>query len=124
LLRIMAKAIDLIAVAIAVAAVPTVGIFAGAVYLLIGDGLFDARSLGKKIMRLRVISNASGAQGNFRESIIRNIPFAAAVLLFAIPFVGWIFSLLILIFEFLLMLGNPEGMRIGDELADTKVVEG
>jgi hypothetical protein len=45
------------------------------------------------------------------------------VLLFGIPFVGWVFSLLILIFEFLLMLGNPDGMRIGDDLAATKVVE-
>jgi uncharacterized RDD family membrane protein YckC len=120
----MAKAIDLIAVAIAVVAVPTVGIFAGAVYLLIGDGLFDGCSAGKKVMKLRVISIATGVQGNFRESIIRNIPFAAVVLLFGIPFVGWVFSLLILIFEFLLMLGNPDGMRIGDDLAATKVVEG
>jgi uncharacterized RDD family membrane protein YckC len=124
LLRAMARAIDLIAVAVAIVAIPTVGIFAGVTYLLIGDGLLEGCSLGKKIMKLRVISAATQAQGNFRESIIRNIPFAAAVLLFTIPFVGWIFSVLILIFEFLLILGNPEGRRLGDDLAGTKVVEG
>jgi hypothetical protein len=123
-LRAMAKALDLIAVAAVVAAVPTAGIFAGAAYLLIGDGLLDGRSLGKKIMRLRVISVSSGAQGSFRDSMIRNTPFALMLLLYLIPFVGWIFSVLVLTFEFLLMLGNSEGMRLGDDLAGTQVVDG
>ena len=124
LLRSMAKAIDLIAVAAAVAVVPTAGVFAGAAYLLIGDGLFDGRSLGKFIMRLRVVSAEAGSQGSFRDSMIRNAPFAAMLMLYLIPFVGWIFSLLILVFEFLLILGNADGMRLGDDLAGTRVVEG
>jgi uncharacterized RDD family membrane protein YckC len=125
LLRVMAKAIDLIAVAAAEAVIPTAGIFAAVAYLLISDGLLDGRSAGKKIMGVRVISVTSGGNGSFRDSIIRNSPFVAAVLLFyLIPFVGWIFSALILIFEFLLMIGNPEGMRVGDDLAGTQVVEG
>jgi uncharacterized RDD family membrane protein YckC len=124
LLRVMAKALDFIVIAAAVRAVPRVGFLAGLAYLLIGDGLFDGRSLGKKIMRLRVISNSSSAQGSFRDSMIRNMPFAAAMLLFNIPLAGWIFPVLILTLEFLLTLGNSEGMRLGDDLAGTKVVEG
>jgi uncharacterized RDD family membrane protein YckC len=124
LLRSMAKAIDLIAVAAVVASVPTAGIFAGVAYLLIGDGLFDGRSLGKIVMRLRVISVSTGNQGSFRDSMIRNAPFAAMLLLYLIPFVGWIFSVMILTCEFLLVLGNSDGMRLGDDLAGTQVVEG
>jgi uncharacterized RDD family membrane protein YckC len=124
LLRVMAKALDFIVIAAAVRAVPRVGFCAGLAYLLIGDGLFDGRSLGKKIMRLRVISDLSSAQGSFRDSMIRNAPFAAAMLLFNIPLAGWIFPVLILTLEFLLTLGNSEGMRLGDDLAGTKVVEG
>lgn len=124
LLRVMAKALDFIVIAAAVRAVPQVGFLAGLAYLLIGDGLFDGRSLGKKILRLRIISSSSGAQGSFRDSMIRNAPFAAAMLFFNIPLVGWIFPVLILTFEFLLTLGNSEGMRLGDNLAGTKVIEG
>jgi len=124
LLRVMAKTLDLIAIAAAVRAVPRVGFLAGLAYLLIGDGLFDGRSLGKKIMRLRVISAASGAPGSFRDSMIRNAPFASAMLLYNIPLAGWVFPLLILTFEYFLTLGNVEGMRLGDDLAGTKVVEG
>jgi uncharacterized RDD family membrane protein YckC len=124
LLRVMAKTLDFIVIAAAVRAVPRVGFLAGLAYLLIGDGLFDGRSLGKKIMRLRVISDSSSAQGSFRDSMIRNAPFAAAMLLFNIPLAGWIFPVLILTLEFLLTLGNGEGMRLGDDLAGTKVVEG
>jgi uncharacterized RDD family membrane protein YckC len=124
LLRIMAKTIDLIAVGAAIAVIPSAGIFAGMAYLLISDGLLDGRSLGKKIMGLRVISVSTGSRGSFRDSMIRNAPFAAALLLYLIPFVGWFFSALIIVFEFLLILGNPESMRLGDDLAGTQVVEG
>jgi len=124
LLRVMAKTLDLIAIAAVVRAVPRVGFLAGLAYLLIGDGLFDGRSLGKKIMRLRVISGSSGAPGSFRDSMIRNMPFASAMLLYNIPLAGWVFPVLILTFEFLLTLGNSEGLRLGDDIAGTKVVEG
>jgi hypothetical protein len=56
--------------------------------------------------------------------MIRNAPFAAAMLFFNIPLAGWIFPVLILTLEFLLTLGNSEGKRLGDDLAGTKVVEG
>lgn len=124
LLRAIAKLIDFIIIALAIKAVPQVGYFAGLVYLLISDGLFDGRSLGKKIIRLRVISTETGNPGTFRDSMVRNITFAFSLLLYKIPLLGWFFVLLITVLEFLLMLGSEEGMRLGDDLANTKIVEG
>ena len=125
LLRVMAKAIDFIAVAAAEAVIPAAGLFAAIAYILISDGLLDGRSAGKKIMGLRVISVTSGGKGSFRDSIIRNTPFLAAVLLFyLVPFAGLVLAAFVIAFEFLLALGNAEGMRLGDDLAGTKVIEG
>ncbi len=45
------------------------------------------------------------------------------VLLWKIPLVGWIFMVLILAFEFIMLLGSKEGMRLGDEIAKTTVIE-
>ncbi|MGO9016597.1 MAG: RDD family protein [Dissulfurispiraceae bacterium] len=124
LLRAIAKLVDFIIIALAIKAVPQVGYFAGLVYLLISDGLFDGRSLGKKIIRLRVISTETGKPGTFRDSMVRNITFAFSLLLYKIPLLGWFFVLLITVLEFMLMLGSEEGMRLGDDLANTKIVEG
>lgn len=123
LLRVIAKIIDLLAVAVASKLVPQVGYIGGVVYLLISDGLFDGRSLGKKIIRLKVISLTADS-ASFRDSILRNITIVLALLLYKIPLVGWILGLIILVLEFLLMLGNKEGRRLGDILANTKVIEG
>ena len=124
LLRVLAKLVDLIIIGVAVKTVPQVGYFAGLVYLLISDGLFDGRSIGKKIMRLRVVSEEAGTPCSFRDSIVRNVTFAFSLVLYRIPLLGWFFLLLAFALEFLLMLGNEEGMRLGDDLADTRVIEG
>lgn len=124
LLRVIAKVVDFIVIAAAINTVPQVGYLAGLVYLLISDGLFDGRSLGKKIMKLRVISLPDGNSGAFRDSIVRNAPFVFALLLYKIPLLGWLLAAAIFVLEFLLMIGNKEGMRLGDDLANTKVIEG
>lgn len=59
----------------------------------------------------------------FRESIIRNMPFAVAQLAFAVPYVGWILSVAIIAFEAILILGNEQGRRLGDEVAGTQVLD-
>jgi len=59
----------------------------------------------------------------FRESIIRNVPFAVAQMAFIVPYVGWILSAVIIAFEAVLIIGNEQGRRIGDELADTQVLD-
>jgi len=49
LLRTVAKILDFIIIAAAVEVIPKAGFFAGIAYLLIGDGFFDGRSLGKNL---------------------------------------------------------------------------
>ncbi|HMK55264.1 MAG TPA: RDD family protein [Dissulfurispiraceae bacterium] len=124
LIRVMAKTLDFIVVAAAAKAIPRVGFIAALSYILICDGLFDGRSLGKRVMRFRVISSAKTANCSFRDSMIRNAPFAVAMVLYHVPLIGWFFPIMIPALEFLLALGNSEGMRFGDELAGTKVIEG
>jgi hypothetical protein len=48
---------------------------------------------------------------------------AIGYLLFFVPYIGWVFTLLILVLEGLLVIGNERGMRIGDELAKTQVLD-
>ncbi len=115
---------DFLLIAAVMQVIPQVGYLSGVVYLLISDGLFDGRSIGKKIIRLKVISVPGESSGTFRDSMIRNITLAAPLLLYKIPLFGWIFLVTALALEFLLMLGNEEGMRLGDDLAHTKVIEG
>jgi uncharacterized RDD family membrane protein YckC len=123
LLRTAAKAIDFILIASVVEILPRAGFFAGLAYLLLGDGFFDGRSIGKKLIRIRVVSSADGAPCSFRESILRNSTFAAGYLLLVVPWIGWIFFLVVAAIEFVLVLGSDNGRRLGDELAKTTVLE-
>lgn len=123
LLRSAAKTIDFIIVAAAAEIIPRAGFFAGLAYLLISDGLFDGRSLGKRLIGLRIISNATNKPCSVRESILRNLLLCIGVALWKIPLIGWIFIVLIIAFEFVILLGSKEGMRLGDELAKTTVIE-
>ncbi len=133
--RAIAKTIDFIIVAALCAIIPKVGYLAGLIYLLIADGLFHGRSIGKKLTGLRVILSSTAADAitecGFKESIYRNSPFAIGYILYGIlgviPLIGWLFSFavlaVILVFECLVMLGSDEGMRLGDEIAKTRVIE-
>jgi len=76
--RIIARAIDFIIVWALLAIIPKIGFWAGLTYLLIADGLFDGKSIGKWLIKLRVIlrNTDTNAACSFKESIIRNFPFA------------------------------------------------
>jgi uncharacterized RDD family membrane protein YckC len=123
LLRTAAKVLDFILVAAIIEVIPRAGFFAGFAYLLLGDGLFDGRSLGKRLIRLQVVSAESRQPCSFRESILRNSTFGLGYLLWLVPWIGWIFIALIAALEFVLVLGSKEGKRLGDELAKTTVIE-
>jgi uncharacterized RDD family membrane protein YckC len=100
-----------------------IGVLSAAGYILIRDGLFDRSSIGKKLINLRVaVADDSAASVSYRESIIRNAPFAAAYLLFLIPYAGWVLCPLVVGVECLAAIGDERGMRIGDLLAGTMVV--
>ncbi|MBI4654210.1 MAG: RDD family protein [Nitrospirae bacterium] len=121
--RVIAKGIDFIIVGALAEIIPKIGYFAGMVYLLISDGLFEGRSVGKRIIGLKVILQETMQACTFRESVIRNFLFAVGYVLIAVPLIGFIFPVIILIFESLLMIGNEKGMRFGDEIAKTQVIE-
>jgi uncharacterized RDD family membrane protein YckC len=121
--RVIAKAIDFLIIGVLLEAVPKVGFFAGLIYLLIGDGLLDGRSLGKRLIKLKVVLLESGQACGYRESILRNAPFAVGYILMAMPLIGFVFPLVILVFESLLMLGDERGLRLGDDFAKTRVIE-
>jgi uncharacterized RDD family membrane protein YckC len=123
LLRTAAKIIDFILIAAAMEVIPKAGYFAGLTYLLLGDGFFDGRSIGKKLIRLKVLSKETLAPCSFRESILRNSTLAIGYVLWGIPLIGWVFILAAFCVEFVLILGSDDGARLGDTIAGTIVVE-
>ena len=123
LLRTIAKILDFIIIAAAVEIVPRAGFFAGLAYLLIGDGLLNGQSLGKKLIGLRVVSADSQKPCTFRDSILRNSTFGIGFLLYQMLWFGCVFLVIVSLFEFILLLGSREQMRLGDEFAKTVVID-
>jgi len=123
LVRTVAKILDFIIIAAAAEVVPKAGFFGGLAYLLIADGLFDGRSLGKKLIGLRVVSADTLKPCTFKDSILRNSIFGIAYLISKILWFGWIFILAAAALEFIILLGSKEQMRLGDEIAKTIVID-
>jgi uncharacterized RDD family membrane protein YckC len=119
--RCIAKFIDIL-IALLLSRFPGyIGFCSGLLYIGIADGVMGGRSVGKKIAGLRVYSKKTGKRADFRASILRNSTIGVFYILSFIPFVGWAAGILGLGFELLLIIGNPEGMRLGDEIALTVV---
>ena len=102
------------------------GMLAGISYILIADGFFDGQSLGKKLVKIRVVmfKDEQPSKCSFKGSIVRNS--LLAVVIFAqIPFIGWFIFLpigiLILAIEAYFCYTDENGKRIGDVLAGTIV---
>ncbi|MBC8412536.1 MAG: RDD family protein [Nitrospira sp.] len=132
--RFIAKTIDLLVVATVISIIPGTGFYIGLAYIMLSDGFWSGRSIGKKLIGLRVVCSSDSGLENpcgFKESIYRNISFAAGYLLYGIllgiPFVGWLLAglviFVIIVFEYLILLGSQNGMRLGDELAKTQVLK-
>lgn len=97
--RFIAKTIDILIVFALSRVLPPVGFWAGLTYLLIADGFFDGRSLGKRLVGLKTVlaSNSLpqqegfiGKKGvcSFKESMIRNSPLALGYIFFFYPMWG------------------------------------
>ncbi|HEY5627117.1 MAG TPA: RDD family protein [Nitrospira sp.] len=121
--RFIAKLIDLFLAAAAAEVIAPVGFLAGLAYLLVADGFAGGRSIGKRLIGLQTIIPDTREQAGFRESIIRNIPFAVAHIAFVVPYIGWLAAVAVVGFEAVLIIGNEQGRRLGDELAGTQVLD-
>ena len=125
--RLIGKAIDLI-IAIAFASILyPAGPLAAFLYILICDGLRNGQSLGKIVVGTVVINTQTNQRASFKDSIIRNSPIALIVLFLLIPLWGWILwfiiGLPVLAMEIYLMKSVENQLRLGDTMADTRVLE-
>lgn len=121
--RFIAKFLDFLMVAAFAKLIPPIGFFAGVAYLLIADGLWEGQSVGKRIIGLQTMKDGGGGTGSFKESILRNVPLAMGWIAGVIPYVGWLLVGGVLVLEALLIIGNDRGLRIGDEIAQTQVID-
>ncbi len=134
LTRFVAFLIDAVAVAV-IGLVPVIGGLVGIAYVLFRDGLdieyMRGRSLGKTLMKLTVV-RADAQPMDLATSARRNWPLVfgslTQILLF-IPVIGWILipfviiaGAVFVIIEIVRVLTNPEGKRLGDGYADTRVI--
>ncbi len=81
--------------------------------------VFD-ESTGSK--QAEVVGEGRLAQGYLLDHR-PNVPLAVGYITLQIPYVGWLGTAAILGIEALLIIGNEHGLRIGDELAHTQVVD-
>lgn len=128
LTRCLAKGVDVAVIVLLSVALPhPAGVLLGLLYTLAHDGLFQGQSPGKRLLHLKVESLKTGAVCSLRESVIRNAPIGVAVFFGIIPFWGWIILVLmgipLMALEVYLMITLENGGRLGDVMADTRVVE-
>lgn len=93
------------------------------VYILLRDALFQGQSIGKRIIRLKVVNRETQKVATYRDSIKRNVIFFIPNLLRFIPALGGLLGLAVLILEGYFISSDEKGFRWGDNFAKTQVVE-
>lgn len=125
--RLVGKAIDLVIVIALASILYPAGPLAAMLYILICDGLKGGRSIGKHVVGLCVINKNTNRPADFKDSIQRNLTVAVPVLFSLIPLWGWLLWIAIgiplLAIEVYLMRSFDSQSRLGDTMADTKVLE-
>ena len=135
--RIIAFVIDAVASMI-VGFIPFVGGIIGALYMLLRDALpieaLEYKSIGKKLLKLSVVNIEDPASKiDYAASAKRNWMFALGPMMMFflfIPILGWIINILIGIAVFILVIieiikifSDEKGVRLGDKMAGTMVIE-
>jgi uncharacterized RDD family membrane protein YckC len=121
--RVIARFIDIL-VALLLGRLPgLIGLFSALTYICIADGLMGGRSIGKRIIGLRVSNPGKGRVSDFRDSILRNSTIGILYVISRVPILGGIVAAIGLGMELVLIVGSPEGKRLGDEIAGTIVTE-
>lgn len=135
--RIIAFVIDAI-ISMLIGIIPLVGGIIGALYMLLRDALpieaLAYKSVGKKLLKLSVVNvEDPSAKIDYAASAKRNWMFALGpIMLFFvfIPIFGWIIDILLgiallilLIIEIVKVFSDEKGVRLGDKMAGTMVIE-
>lgn len=82
----------------------------GWIYFFIKDALFDGRSVGKKLIGIKVVTeDGASLAGNWGASIIRNVIFIVPLIVFV---------------ELFLICTDKEARRLGDKIGKTRVIQG
>ncbi len=128
--RYIAKLIDVILVLViffvSKAVWSPLGPLLGCFFAAFQDSLGDGQSIGKKIIGLRTIDESAGTSCSALGSAMRNLPLALVILFASVP----ILSVLVLfaatpfiILEIYLVFSLDTGVRLGDVMANTLIVE-
>jgi uncharacterized RDD family membrane protein YckC len=125
-LRALARVADFALAFVVARALPQVGPIIAAFYLIVADGLMNGQSVGKRIFGVRTVVVPRRAPAGYRESVLRNAPFALVAIFWALP-LFWpmlvVAGLPIVGFEAYMIFTDRLGIRIGDIFADTQVVD-
>jgi uncharacterized RDD family membrane protein YckC len=118
---------DLMVCGALVALMHRAGAAAGALYLLLADGLLRGQSLGKRMLGIKVMHVPTQRGAGARQSMLRNFPMAVLGILAMGPSAHWkvlaAASLAVLGYEAFRILLDPLGLRLGDAVAATQVVD-
>ncbi len=131
LTRIAAKLMDLLVVFALAQILYPIGPICGFLYSVFADGIsFRGRpgaSLGKSLLRLKVVQTLEKRPAQWKDSVLRNAPVGVATFFAIIPVWGWLIAVLIglplMLIEVYLIMTVEAGHRLGDVMADTEVVE-
>ena len=92
-------------------------------YLLVKDGLVHGQSLGKLIVRQKVVHISTKEPIVLLDSIKRNAILIVPNIVRFIPFLGGLLILVIYGYEIYLLFTHSEGRRWGDQFAQTTVIQ-
>ncbi len=115
--------------------VPIFGGIFGIFYILFKDAImyrltgypeWQNKSIGKKLMSLKIVCQEK-AIIDLETSARRNVILIPGRVIGIIPLLGWVLGPIVggffKLIELLVLTSDPQGIRLGDRLADTKVVE-
>ncbi len=125
--RLLARLTDFALAAFLPLAADKAGWILAVLFVLFADGILKGQSPGKKLLGIKVVHLPSGQGVDYRESALRNFPFALVLLAPLVPVVGqfafWTAGPTLLLFESWRVFRDKLGLRMGDLFASTQVVD-
>jgi len=125
-LRGLARLVDLLLAFALTQTRHEVGPLLAVLYLLVADGMLRGQSVGKRLFGIRAMLVPRRVPAGYRESFLRNAPFALVALFYVVP-LWWLLLLVaglpIIGFEAWMAVNDRLGIRMGDIFADTQVVD-